>query len=195
MLVKDISQKVIWRGLRFLGLERESWNQQYKAGKWSGESRSPYMVELVSKLCGGGKLVEFGCGEGELPCLLPIGAFSEYHGIDISDVAVERAGLRVRKEGVACCKFEQGDMLNWKGIPGVSVILLEECLYYLTPRQIPVFLRRCGRCLAENGRIVVIVHSAEKHAETMDACRSACHVMQGMLVDSRAYLILSSHRS
>jgi cyclopropane fatty-acyl-phospholipid synthase-like methyltransferase len=191
-VIKVVSQKILWRGLRFLGLSRQSWNQQYQAGIWTRESRSPHIVKLVGKLCGGGKLVEFGCGEGELACLLPVGTFSEYNGIDISDVAVERARRRVSEKGVARCQFSQCDMVTWKGASGVSVILLEECLYYLTPQQIPDFLRRCSLSLTENGRIIVVVHSAEKHAETLDACRSTCRVTEQYIVDLRVYLILSS---
>ena len=190
-MLKDISQRIIWRGLRLLGLGRQSWNQQYKAGKWTRETRSPFTVTLVSELCRGGRLVEFGCGEGELACLLPAGAYSEYQGVDVSDVAVERARRRVKEAGLTQCQFTQGEMTSWSGASGVSVILLEECLYYLKPPQIPPFLTRCAQSLSQNGRIIVIVHSAQKHAATLEATRRSCHVVEEKIVDSRVYLILT----
>jgi len=190
-MMADICHRMFWRVLRFLGLERTSWNKQYESGAWSSGTRSAQTVSLVAELCRGGKLMEFGCGEGELPHLLPAGSYADYLGVDIADVAVTRARERAAQAGLGHCRFEQGDMAVWNGTSGLSVILVEECLYYLKPEQIEVFLSRAGASLVPGGRIVVVVHSAAKHERTLEVCRRVCRVCEEKRQGDRACLVLA----
>lgn len=186
----EIPKRAYWRLLRLLGAERYSWNSQYESGVWSSGRRSPQTVALVAELCRGGRLIEFGCGEGELPHLLPAGSFSDYLGIDIADVAVACARQRAAEARLEGCRFEQADMTKWQAATGISVILAEECLYYLKPEQIEVFLDHSCASLVPEGKIVVIVHSAAKHAATLEVCRRVCRVVNEQQHGGRAYLIL-----
>jgi trans-aconitate methyltransferase len=186
-----LPRRLYWRALRALGGGRSSWNQQYEAGFWGSRERRPHTVDLVARLCAGGRLVEFGCGEGELPHLLAQGSFSSYHGLDISDIAVERAGAWAAEAGLEGCRFDQGDMAQWPGDEAVALILAEECLYYLKPEQIAVLLRRCAASLAPGGHVLAVVHSAEKHAETVAACRANATVVAEHAEHGGVYLTLA----
>ena len=183
-------RRAYWRTLRFLGFGKLAWDKQFEAGLWSG-ARSPNTVRRVTELCAGGKLVEFGCGAGDLPFLLPQGCFSAYVGYDISEVAVQRANQRAAASARSDLRFEQCDMAKWPGSDGASLILAEECLYYLPPAEIESFLLRCARSLAAGGSILVIVHSASKHARTLDICRRMCAVADEATIGSRAFLTLT----
>lgn len=185
-----IFKRVHWRTLRLLGLKRLSWNDQFEAGVWRPSPRSPNTLSRVQQLCAGGKLIEFGCGEGDLPHLLPRDSFSEYTGFDISDVAVERATRRAAASGITACHFQQVDMAEWPGSHSVSLILAEECLYYLSPVQAELFLSTCSSSLASVGSILVIVHSARKHATTLEVCRQVCGVREETLIGPRTFLTL-----
>jgi len=187
-------RKLWWRALRGLGFGRVSWNRQYSAGAWKCSSRSAHTLALVAKFCKGGKLIEFGCGEGELPHLLPAASYSEYLGIDISDKAIERAKIRTEQAGILRTTFQQANMAEWTGTSGASLVLAEECLYYLTPHEIEAFLMRCSRSLRAEGHILVIVHSAAKHAKTLEVCRRVCPVVGETLKGSRLYMILAPKR-
>jgi cyclopropane fatty-acyl-phospholipid synthase-like methyltransferase len=190
MNLTELPKRAYWRVLRLFGHERNSWNKQYESGVWSSGQRSPQTVSLMAELCRGGKLIEFGCGEGELPHLLPAGSFSDYLGMDISDVAVGRAQARAAQAGLRNARFQQADMAKWEGASAVTAILAEECLYYLTPEQIEVFLSRACASLVPDGRIVIVVHSAVKHARTLNVCRQVCRVLEDKLHGGRAYLVL-----
>src|SRR6266850_2395498 len=96
---KPILKRVYWRALRFAGWKQESWDKQYEEGVLSPRVRSPHTIVTVAALCKGGTLLEFGCGEGELSQMLPPGTFSAYLGIDISEVAVQRAIKRATQAG------------------------------------------------------------------------------------------------
>ena len=188
-------KKVYWRLLRLLGMQQYSWNSQYRAGVWKADSsgRSPATIERVKKLCKGGLLVEFGCGEGSLPCSISHTTYAQYVGIDISDVAIERAKARAKREEIENYKFIQADMSRWDGVSNASLILLEECLYYLKGKKLVDFLERCCANLAPDGHILVIVHSARKHAKTLEACRKSGTLVKEEKVSNRIYLTLTGN--
>jgi cyclopropane fatty-acyl-phospholipid synthase-like methyltransferase len=108
---------------------------------------------------------------------LPRGAFGSYFGLDLSALAIERARARVTAAGVTNCSFVAMDMKDWSGDEGVSAILMEECLYYLSPAEQEQLLRRCLASLEPDGSILVIVHDGERHARTLATCRSVCRVI------------------
>lgn len=178
------------RLLRAVGLNRAAWDLEFRAGVWDRGPRSSELVRLACELCNGGRLVEFGCGEGTLPIALPAHAFSDYLGYDVSAVAIRRARDRIAAAGVARVRFEQEDMARWNGDSGVSLIVAEEVLYYLDPRQRAAFLARCRVSLTSDGSLLVVVHDASKHAATIDSCRSTCDVKRRLEVDHRTYLVL-----
>jgi cyclopropane fatty-acyl-phospholipid synthase-like methyltransferase len=188
-------RRVCWRVMRLLGWKRLSWNDQYRRGEWNSDRRSANAIQRVIDLCRGGKLIEFGCGYGELPHFLPEGTFSSYVGLDISDVAIANARQLAKDRGLAGCEFCQMDMAEWSGDSGVSLIHIEECLYYLKEREQEDFLQVCCRSLAPQGRILVVVHDGVKHAHTLDTCRRVCAVAEEEVISTRIYLTLTRKTS
>ena len=187
---RSLIQRLWLRTLRLLGLKRLSWNAHFAAGVSCYGERSPNTVRLVHALCGGGRLLEFGCGEGELPFVLPPGTFSSYMGYDISTVAIERARQRAAAAALGNVSFASCDIARWDGADSASLIVAEECLNYLSPAVLEQFLLRCGRCLTSGGAILAIVHSATKHARTLAVCRRVCLVRDEETVGERVYLTL-----
>src|SRR2546430_3291140 len=191
-MVASIIQRFCWRGLGVVVFYRYSWNKQFDAGLWCRGQRNPHTLSRVADLCSGGKLIEFGCGEGTLPHQLPPGTFSDYCGFDISDVAIRAAREKARNAGLQRCKFERCDMATWEGSDSASLILAEECIYYLTPARIQHFCRVCSASLLPRGAILIIVHSGTKHARSLEACRSVCTVMDENIIDGRVFLTLAA---
>ncbi len=196
MRTQPILCRVYWRLLRAVGLGRLSWDMQFEAGWWGyiRGPRSEYIIRKVTELCNGGHLVEFGCGEGTLPLALPRDSFSQYIGYDISEVAVGRARARAREAGLMYCHFEQCDMAKWKGTSGVSLVVAEECLYYLTPRIAETFLRHCCESLLPGGSILVIVYSAAKTYRTLNICRRVCRVNDESVNEGRTFITLAGNK-
>jgi cyclopropane fatty-acyl-phospholipid synthase-like methyltransferase len=185
-----IVSRIYWRILRLLGFGKEAWDDQFKKGLWSRGRHTDYFVEKIVSLSRGEFLIEFGCAEGVLLEELPEGSYSKYQGYDISGVAIELANKKAKENGLSNCAFEQCDMSEWVGYPGASLILLEECLYYLSPAQIKVFLDKCKRSLLPEGVILVVVHSAEKHASTLKECRLAGNVIEEVVINGRVFITL-----
>lgn len=70
-------------------------------------------------------------------------------GIDLSDVAIERAKART----IPTAQFRSGDFLNMS-FEGFDVITAIECLYYLTPHDQVIFFDRVAR--EHRGKILII---------------------------------------
>jgi 2-polyprenyl-3-methyl-5-hydroxy-6-metoxy-1,4-benzoquinol methylase len=87
----------------------------------------------------GQNLLELGCGEGHLTETV----FSEAKnvtGIDISDVAIERA----QAKRLPYARFECRDMLR-TSFEGYDVIAALECVYYLSPHEQVEFFEKIAR--------------------------------------------------
>jgi 2-polyprenyl-3-methyl-5-hydroxy-6-metoxy-1,4-benzoquinol methylase len=190
MMATNFLKRTYWRLLRLLGFEESSWDMQFNAGIWSRGPQSPHTIDLVQKYAKGGKIVEFGCGEGNLLRSLAEDCYTEFTGYDISKVAIKRAKKFSNKGSARSINFEQCNMAKWGGANSLSLIILEECLYYLPPIEVEHFLTKCVESLSKDGVILVIVHSASKHAVTLDVCRRCCRVIDELQIDKRTYLIL-----
>lgn len=188
---KNIIQRAWWRLLRLLGMKKLSWDKQFEAGVWCRHPRNSDMLKRVAELCHGGRIVEFGCGEGNLPFLLPTGSYSSYLGYDISEVAIQRAKRHAIDAGAGNVQFEQCDMAHWDGNQNASLVLVEECLYYLSSDDCARFLLLCSQCITADSSILVIVHSATKHKNTLAVCRRVCRVRDDVQIGGRTYLTLA----
>ncbi|MDA8174666.1 MAG: class I SAM-dependent methyltransferase [Nitrospiraceae bacterium] len=183
------TNRIYYRLLRLLGLSRISWNLQFKNGLRYKQVTSPDLISLVERLSKG-SILEFGCGEGHLPAALQPQYFHRYVGLDISDIAIAKARERTARIGLLNCRFEQADMSKWQGASEpASLIVLEECLYYLSAVQAEIFLKRCFDCLTPDGSILVVIHDNRKHSKTIEVCKEVCKVTEEKLNGSRLYLV------
>lgn len=156
-----------WGGRR---LRAWSQNDQYRRGRWTrlAESRRPAVAELVTTLADGGAVVEFGCGEGHLARRVDPASYRSYVGYDIAEVAVARAR---ELAGTDRCRFEVLDCTAWDGAHGLTLIVAEECLYYLRGGDLHRFLERCRDSLASDGAMLATFHRGGRYPETEAECR------------------------
>lgn len=108
----------------------------------------------------------------------------------MSHVAIEAARRAASIAGLTGCDSRTGDIALWPGDSGVDAILADECLYYLSRPKLLILLRNCAASLKPDGQMIVVVHSATKHAETLDACRRAMRVIDEFNLNGRQYLVL-----
>jgi SAM-dependent methyltransferase len=184
----------VWRVARACGgrLGRWAWDDQYRRGRWAriAHDRDPLTVSLVEKYANGGSIVELGCGAGTLAVVVSPAVYTSYLGIDLSEVAVERARGRAAELMRGKCSFMVGDMSTWPGAHGVSLIVVEEALMYLNSQQQDLLLRTCIKSLTPGGHLLVTAHSSDKHHDTLDRCRAKCNVVEEFQ-QCRAHLVLA----
>ena len=116
---------------------KETWEAQYGAGDWQflhdADERERFRVaaRLLAELAGGGKLLDVGCGEGMLLAELGAEPPFAYAGLDLSEIAVERA-----RERFPGARFLAADAEAWPRTAGAQeagpfdAVFFGESLYY-----------------------------------------------------------------
>jgi len=101
--------------------------------------RDKVLRHWLSELVRGQTVLELGCGEGHLTQAV-FGEAKSVTGIDISDVAIDRA----RSRKINNAKFVQSDFLQ-APFEGYDVITAIECLYYLSSAEQNEFFVKIAR--------------------------------------------------
>jgi SAM-dependent methyltransferase len=115
----------------------------------SGASfRDKVFRRSIFKFISGKFVLELGCGEGHLTQAI-LGHAKSVIGIDLSDVAIDRAKARA----IPNAQFRSGDFLNIS-FEGFDVITAIECLYYLASDEQVAFFDKVAR--EHRGKILII---------------------------------------
>jgi 2-polyprenyl-3-methyl-5-hydroxy-6-metoxy-1,4-benzoquinol methylase len=69
------------------------WNREYAAGRWNCLDSMPddCVLPFLNAHAKGGRILDIGCGPGAIGEAIDPLAYQHYLGIDISDVAIEKA--------------------------------------------------------------------------------------------------------
>ena len=140
------------------------WNAQYKLGIWDyldtpGDAAP--IFNLVEEYTPDAKVLDLGCGtSANLPLIA--GRYRHYHGVDISQRAIERA----RALGRPDTSFETADIFTYAPAEQYNAILLREVLYYFPAEKASELLRRVARFLEADGKVFVQVWHGAKSLHT-----------------------------
>ena len=114
----------------------------------SARFRDKMFRTRLSKFIRDKSVLELGCGEGHLTATAFQGA-TAVKGIDISDVAIERA----KALGLPYAQFQVGDFMS-TSFAGYDVIAALECLYYLSQEEQQDFFSKVGR--EHKGKVLLV---------------------------------------
>jgi SAM-dependent methyltransferase len=134
------------------------WDSEFTKGRWDclDTTTEDCVYSLLEKWAKGGSILDLGCGSGSTSNELAESAFSEYTGVDISEVAIVKAQERTLENGRGHkCRFLQGDVVNYQPGQRADVILLRDSVYYIKRPQIKAVLKRYSKWLTEEGVFIV----------------------------------------
>src|SRR6185436_19758258 len=82
--------KQVWGTAR---MKQELWDREYAAGKWNHceNTAGDRIYAFVEKYCRNGSILDMGCGSGNTSNELDANRYGDYTGVDVSDVAVQKA--------------------------------------------------------------------------------------------------------
>lgn len=137
----------------------ELWDQQYRDGVWnfldSIDEMANYLVTVgyvqhFAKFLGSApRLLDIGCGDGNLAEMLSAYSWKKYLGVDISAEAVKKAEAR----GFRDAEFRVVDFENWKPAEKFDFIISTGSICYASD---PVLvLKNYAAALTENGAFVI----------------------------------------
>lgn len=149
-------------------VKRRLWNAEFGGGRWNcldstaGDCIYPYL-EKYSKQ---GSILDLGCGSGSTANELTGTAYASYVGVDISDVALQKARERSERNGrSAKNQFFQSDISTFEPSGRFDVVLFRDSLYYIPPRHIVATLERYATHLHETGVFLVrLTDGVEKYS-------------------------------
>ena len=160
MVKNTLRGQVQRRGTQWM--KSRLWDAEYAGGKWDcceatpGDSLYPY----VEKYCHHGSILDLGCGSGNTGTELASDCYSQYTGIDVSQVAIEKAAKRSRQCGRGNLnEYSQSDIVAYSPPKKYDVILFRESVYYIPRPKFAATLERYSHHLLPAGVFIVSVYS------------------------------------
>lgn len=142
-------------------LKRHLWNREFSTGRWTCLERTVGEgVHLqVEKYANRGGILDLGCGPGTISVEVNPETYSFYTGVDVSDVAIQKARTRSHEVGRADRnEYCQSDILTYTPTRQYNVILYGDSIYYIGNRQIAPMLCRYSTYLTKHGVFIARIH-------------------------------------
>jgi SAM-dependent methyltransferase len=165
------------------------WDKEFAEGHWSrlDHTEGDCVYRFIEKHCNGGTILDLGCGSGNTGAELNSTKYSLYVGVDVSEVALQKARHRcAQNQRSKKNSYVQSAIETY--VPGqkFDVILFRECLFYIGRWRIKTILNRYADCLSSGGVLIVRLYDSkafrnivrkiettyeivEKHVEPNDA--------------------------
>lgn len=150
--------------------KRRLWNREYAVCSWNQESEAAdtALCGLIGRYARQGSILDLGCGAGNTVCELNSDVYDRYTGVDVSDVALDKAAARARfNGGNSRLTFRQSDILNYQPREAFDVILFRESIYYVPLRKLQGVLERYARHLKEDGVFIVTVFDSNAYGAVL----------------------------
>jgi 2-polyprenyl-6-hydroxyphenyl methylase/3-demethylubiquinone-9 3-methyltransferase len=175
-------------------LKRRLWNHEFATGHWvclentAGDCIYPHLEKWVRQ----GSILDLGCGPGNTGNELKDSAYRFYTGIDISDVAVEKARARSRANDRAQKNsYFQSDIYTYVPAKQYDVVLFGDSLYYIPPPKIAGMLHRYAAFLAKDGVFMARMYDMRgKFKIILDVIEENFEVLEKHVYDSQVCVII-----
>jgi SAM-dependent methyltransferase len=162
--------------------KRQLWNGEFSTGRWNclDQSGDESVHLQMEKYANGGGVLDLGCGPGTTSLELNPAAYSFYTGVDISDVAVQKARARAQELGRADRhEYCQSDILTYVPTRQYDVILYGDSIYYVPPRRIASMLARYSTYLTKDGVFIARMFDVSgKRQHILDTIESHFDVVE-----------------
>jgi len=163
-------------------IKRRLWNHEYRRGRWNclDSMADDCVYTHIEKHAKNGSILDLGCGPGAIGTELNAAAYHSYTGVDICDVAIEKARSRAAENRRADKNvYFQSDFLSYEPEQYYDVIFFGDSIYYFSWQRITEILNRYSKCLKQDGVFIVrtwtmkdkhqtIVHNIENDFDIME---------------------------
>lgn len=150
-------------------LKQLIWDREFASGKWNfiddtvGDCVYPYLERYTAN----GTILDLGCGPGNTANELAFGAYRIYVGVDISEIALNKARKRTVQSGrTDKNRFVQADFLTYVPTQQFDVILFRESMYHVALGQVKKTLDRYSQYLSDVGIFIVRLRTLGRYRPT-----------------------------
>jgi predicted TPR repeat methyltransferase len=180
--------------------KRTIWDMEYSQGRWNclDAMAGDCLYVHIERHANSGGILDLGCGPGTTGSEINASAYSNYTGVDISKVAIEKARLRSSLNRRSHKNdYIVADILSFVPRQKYDVIVFGDSLYYLPFSQIPSILQRYSGYLTESGVLLVriydpekrhaaIIHAIEENFDVLDRATYSCSQVSVIALRPRA---------
>jgi SAM-dependent methyltransferase len=173
--------------------KRATWNSEFSCGRWDHLAETPgdCVYGYVEKYADKGDILDLGCGSGNTGNELDYSAYRSYVGVDVSDVAIQKAIDRTSLSGrTSKNRYVRSDILTYSPEGTYRVILFRESLYYVPRGAIVGMLKRYRRYLGDGGVIIIRLCDRERHQDIHELVRRGFDVLEEFRPDDTGTIVL-----
>ncbi len=145
-------------------VKKRLWDKDFSGGKWDfiDDTAGDCIYPHLEKYAQGGDILDLGCGPGNTANELASGAYRSYTGVDISEVALQKAVKRTQEnDRSGKNRFVRSDFLGYAPTQEFDVILFRESLYHVPYGQVLPILAKYSRQLKKNGVFIVRLYAGD----------------------------------
>ena len=175
-------------------IKRRLWNSEFSGGRWncldetSGDCVYPYVETYANH----GSILDLGCGSGSTGNELAAGACRQYMGVDISEVAIEKARRRTEENRRADShRYESADIFSYVPSQTFDVILFRDSIYYVPHGKIVRMLERYALYLRPGGVFIIrMSNGTGKYQAIVESLETRFDVVEKHVSDRPPAIVL-----
>jgi 2-polyprenyl-3-methyl-5-hydroxy-6-metoxy-1,4-benzoquinol methylase len=174
-------------------VKKALWDEEYFTGRWDHceNTRDDPVYPVLATYSAHGSILDLGCGQGNTGSELPAESYSNYTGVDVSEVAIQRARARAQASGRADKNsYSQADILAYTPSQKYDVILFRESLYYLPSGKIVPLLQRLSAALKPRGVFIATFYSAKNSRKVIQQLENYLDVVENISTPSGAVILV-----
>jgi 2-polyprenyl-3-methyl-5-hydroxy-6-metoxy-1,4-benzoquinol methylase len=162
-------------------VKRSLWNKEFSEGRWDFIDNTPGdpVYGYIEKYCRNGSILDLGCGSGNTGNELAVGSYQRYTGVDVSDVAVEKAMRRTARNGRSQKNsYFQSDISSFTPKHEYDVTLFRECIFYIPRIKLGAILDKYAKYLKPDGVFVVRMEDRYAYADIVDLVEKNYRILE-----------------
>ena len=182
-IARKIRNVIRGRLLRWGGpvVKRFIWNREFGKGRWDclHNSEGNPVYPFIEKYARRGTILDLGCGTGNTANELNFESYTSYLGVDVSDVAVEKAIARTdENKRKAKARFILADITSYVPDSSFDLIVFRESIYYNPIGKVAGLLRRYAAFLKPDGAILVCISDRIPYRGYLEVIESEFQVIE-----------------
>jgi SAM-dependent methyltransferase len=175
-------------------IKRRMWDVEFSRGRWNCLDATPgdCVYPCVEKYANNGRVLDLGCGSGSTGNELDAATYQHYTGVDISEVAIEKARQRTDANGRGDkSRYVQSDIFSYVPDQTFDVILFRDSIYYIPRGRITSMLDRYSKHLRDTGVFIVRIASrSDKYQPIVDRIERHFDVVEERVSDQPEALVI-----
>jgi SAM-dependent methyltransferase len=177
-----------------ISAKRSLWNHEFTQGRWAclEGTEVDAVFTYLERYAKHGSILDLGCGPGSTGLKLNPAAYSHYTGVDISDVAIEKAIQATAASGrTDKNRYQQSDIFSYVPTGQYDVLLFSDSLYYVPHQRIAGMLERYSAFLSRDGVFIARMFDITgKHHAIIDVIQEHFEIVENHLHDSQVGIIV-----